>query len=162
MTVHEFLKFPVASIALFKPNCTAQMNRSIEILKILRTGMQSMVSEEPNIQIHYTRIFNFSERRVSLRMEVLGEDSLSVPMGRVDVVEMSSDNGKTSCNCTLTELQTGQEQRLVLRLKNKSQREQECEKVFSFFRTILSISEKKPLDGGFSSTRGAHGNSAND
>ena len=133
------------------------MNRSIEILKILRTGMQSMVSDEPDVQIHYTRIFNFSEGRVSLRMEVESEESGLVPMGRVDVVEIPSNNGRTTCNCTLTELQTGQEQRVVLRLKDASQREKECDKVFSFFRTILSISEKKPLDGGFSSTRGAQG-----
>lgn len=133
------------------------MNRSIEILKILRTGMQSMVADEPDVQIHYTRIFNFSEGRVSLRMEVESVESGLVPMGRVDVVEIPSNNGRTTCNCTLTELQTGQEQRVVLRLKDASQREKECDKVFSFFRTILSISEKKPLDGGFSSTRGAQG-----
>jgi len=137
------------------------MDRSIEILKILRTGMQSMVSEEPNVQIQYTRIFNFSERRVSLRMEVTGEDTIPVPMGQVDVVEMSSKNGKASCNCTLTELQTGKEQRVVLRLKDAAQKEKECEKVFSFFRSILAISEKKPLDGGFSSTRGAHSDETN-
>jgi hypothetical protein len=138
------------------------MNRSIEILKILRTGMQSMVSDEPDVQIHYTRIFNFSEGRVSLRMEVESEESGLVPMGRVDVVEIPSNNGRTTCNCTLTELQTGQEQRVVLRLKDASQREKECDKVFSFFRTILSISEKKPLDGGFSSTRGAQGSNTSE
>ena len=138
------------------------MNRSIEILKILRTGMQSMVADEPDVQIHYTRIFNFSEGRVSLRMEVESEESGLVPMGRVDVVEIPSNNGRTTCNCTLKELQTGQEQRVVLRLKDASQREKECDKVFSFFRTILSISEKKPLDGGFSSTRGAQGSNTSE
>ena len=138
------------------------MNRSIEILKILRTGMQSMVADEPDVQIHYTRIFNFSEGRVSLRMEVESEESGLVPMGRVDVVEIPSNNGRNTCNCTLTELQTGQEQRVVLRLKDASQREKECDKVFSFFRTILSISEKKPLDGGFSSTRGAQGSNTSE
>ena len=138
------------------------MNRSIEILKILRTGMQSMVADEPDVQIHYTRIFNFSEGRVSLRMEVESEESGLVPMGRADVVEIPSNNGRTTCNCTLTELQTGQEQRVVLRLKDASQREKECDKVFSFFRTILSISEKKPLDGGFSSTRGAQGSNTSE
>ena len=124
--------------------------------------MQSMVADASGVQIQYTRIFNFSEGRVSLRMEVTDEDAGLLPMGRIDVIEMSSDNGKANCNCTLTELQTGQEQRVVLRLKNEAQRERECEKVFSFFRSILSIPEKKPLDGGFSSTRGAHGNITND
>jgi hypothetical protein len=138
------------------------MYRSIEILKILRTGMESMVAEEPDVQIHYTRIFNFSEGRVSLRMEVENEENSLVPMGRIDVVEIPSKNGRTTCNCTLRELQTGQEQRIVLRLKDAGQREKECDKVFSFFRTILSISEKKPLDGGFSATRGAQGNIINE
>ena len=136
------------------------MNRSIEILKILRNGMQTMVADEPTMQITYTRIFNFNEGRVSLRMEVATEGSDLLPMGRVDVVEMSSNKGQSSCNCTLTELQTGNQQRLILRLKDAGQREKECEKVFNFFRSILSISEKKPLDGGFSSTRGAHGNTS--
>ena len=89
-------------------------------------------------------------------MEVTGEDAISVPMGRVDVVEMSSNNGKSSCRCTLTELQTGQQQRIVLRLKDADQKEKECEKVFSFFPFSFVHSRKKPLDGGFSSTRGAH------
>jgi hypothetical protein len=112
------------------------------------------------MQITYTRIFNFHEGRVSLRMEVATEGSDLLPMGRVDVVEMSLNNGQSSCNCTLTELQTGIQQRLILRLKDAGEREKECEKVFNFFRSILSISEKKPLDGGFSSTRGAHGNTS--
>ena len=116
-------KFPVASIALIERNCTAQMNRSIEILKILRSGMQTMVADTPDVEIHYTRIFNFSEGRVSLRMEVTNEDAGLLPMGRIDVVEIPSNNGRTTCNCTLTELQTGQEQRVVLRLKNETQRE---------------------------------------
>ena len=133
------------------------MDRSIEILTILRAGMESMVEDETGTNIHYTRIFNFSERRVSLRMEVENEEAVLLPMGRVDVVEMPSNNGRTTCNCTLTELQNGQEQRVVLRLKNANERERECEKIFGFFRSILSIPEKKPLDGGFSSTRGAHG-----
>ena len=124
--------------------------------------MQTMVADTPDVEIHYTRIFNFSEGRVSLRMEVTNEDAGLLPMGRIDVVEIPSNNGRTTCNCTLTELQTGQEKRIILRLKNESQRENECEKVFSFFRTILSIPDKKPLDGGFSSTRGAHGNITND
>ena len=131
------------------------MNRSIEILTILRAGIQSMVKDEPNLQIHYTRIFNFSEKRVSLRMEVANEESGLLPMGRVDVVEIPSNNGRTTCNCTITELQSGEEQRVVLRLKNSGEREKECEKIFVFFRSILSLPENKPLDGGFSSTRGA-------
>ena len=134
------------------------MERSIEILKILRSGLESMVENEAGLRIHYTRMFNFAQRRVSLRMEVVGDETGSVPMGCIDVVEISTGNGKSTCNCTLTEMQTGIEQRIILRLKDAAEREKECEKVFSFFRNVLSISDNKPLDGGFSSTRGAHQN----
>ena len=116
------------------------MERSIEILKILRSGLESMVDNEAGLRIHYTRIFNFAQRRVSLRMEVVGDETGTVPMGCIDVVEISIGNGKSTCNCMLTE------------------REKECEKVVSFFRNVLSISDNKPLDRGFSSTRGAHQN----
>ncbi len=134
------------------------MDRSIEIINILRSGLDSIIADEPDIQIHYTRMFNFSERRVSIRMEVSNEQSVRTPMGRIDVVEIPSKNGKVTCNCVLAELQTGKEQRIVLRLKDSTQREKECEKVFGFFRNVLSIPDRRPLDGGFSSSRGAHKN----
>ena len=138
------------------------MERSIEILKILRSGLESMVENEAGLRINYTRMFNFTQKRVSLRMEVVGDESGCIPMGCIDVVEISTSNGKSTCNCTLTEIQTGVEQRIVLRLKDATAREKECEKVFSFFRNVLSIPDNKPLDGGFSSTRGAHQNPLSD
>ena len=66
------------------------MDRSIEIINILRSGLESIIADEPDIQIHYTRMFNFSERRVSIRMEVSNEQSVRTPMGRIDVVEIPS------------------------------------------------------------------------
>ena len=72
-------------------------------------------------------------------MEVAEHDAPFVPMGRIDVVELPTNNGRISCNCTLTQLQTGQSNRIVLRLKEAKEREKECEKVFSFFREILAL-----------------------
>lgn len=138
------------------------MERSIEILKILRSGLESMVENQAGLRINYTRMFNFAQKRVSLRMEVDGDELGCIPMGCIDVVEISTSNGKSTCNCTLTEIQTGVEQRIVLRLKDATAREKECEKVFSFFRNVLSIPDNKPLDRGFSSTRGAHQNPLSD
>ena len=60
-------------------------------------------------------------------------------MGRIDVVELPTNNGRITCNCTLTQLQTGQSNRIVLRLKDAQERERECEKVFGFFREILAL-----------------------
>ena len=138
-------------------NCTAQMNRAVEILKILRNGMESMLGNNESMTVRYTRIFNFDEKRVSLRMETLEDGGNPVPMGRIDVFEIPTNNGRVTCNCLLTELAGGKSERVTLRLKSEQQREKECEKVFGFFRKILAIPEVKPLDGGFSgSSRGAH------
>lgn len=116
-----------------------KMNRSVEIIGILRQGMDKMLSKAQDLRVNYTRIFNFNENRVSLRMEVAEHDAPFVPMGRIDVVELPTNNGRISCNCTLTQLQTGQSNRIVLRLKGAKEREKECEKVFSFFREILAL-----------------------
>jgi hypothetical protein len=133
------------------------MNRAVEILKILRNGMESMLGDRESVSISYMRIFNFNEKRVSLRMEASENGAPPVPMGRIDVSEIPTNNGRVTCNCLLTELAGGKSERVILRLKNQQQREQECEKVFGFFRKILAIPEVKPLDGGFSgSSRGAH------
>ena len=118
------------------------MNRSVEIIAILRKGMEKMLSKAENLRVNYTRIFNFNENRVSLRMEVAEPETPFTPMGRIDVVEIPTNNGRITCNCTLTELQTGQSSRIVLRLKDSQERERECEKVFGFFRKILSIPDE--------------------
>ena len=123
-------------------SCTAQMNRSVEIIAILLTGMEEMLRKSKSLHVHYTRIFNFQENRVSLRMEVAEGESPLLPMGRIDVVELPTNNGRITCNCTLTQLQSGQTERIVLRLKDSTQRKRECERVFSFFRKILSIKEE--------------------
>ena len=113
------------------------MNRAVEILKILRNGMESMLGNTDSLTVRYTRIFNFNEKRVSLRMETSEDEGIPVPMGRVDVFEIPTNNGRVTCNCLLTELASGRSERVTLRLKNQQQREQECEKVFGFFRKIL-------------------------
>ena len=121
------------------------MNRSVEIIAIIRKGMEKMLSKAANLRVNYTRIFNFNENRVSLRMEVAESDSVFTPMGRIDVVELPTNNGSVTCNCTLTELQTGQSSRIVLRLKDSHERERECEKVFGFFRNILSLPDENSV-----------------
>ena len=145
------------------------MNRSVEILEILRLGMESMLKGVDRTSVRYTRIFNFDERRVALRMEVSESGQEFIPMGRVDVLEIPTNNGRVTCSCTLTELQTGNSQRIILRLKNSEERANECEKVFGFFRKVLALDEKGPsvetdadenppisVEGFPTSTRGSH------
>ena len=119
--------------------------------------MESMLADGESVYVKYTRIFNFNEKRVSLRMEASEKGGVFVPMGRVDVLEIPTNNGRVTCSCLLTEFESGRSERVILRLKNSGERDKECEKVFGFFRKILAIPEVKPLDGGFSSSsRGAH------
>tara|TARA_B100001248_G_scaffold33477_1_gene21505 strand:+ start:1515 stop:1928 length:414 start_codon:yes stop_codon:yes gene_type:complete len=131
--------------------------------------MESMLKGVEKTSVRYTRIFNFDERRVALRMEVSESGQEFIPMGRVDVLEIPTNNGRVTCSCTLTELQTGNLQRIILRLKNTEERATECEKVFGFFRKVLSLDEEVtniatdteenlPVSGeGFpTSTRGSH------
>ncbi len=122
------------------------MDRSIEILQILRLGMESMLQGVDRTSVRYTRIFNFDERRVALRMEVSEHGQTFIPMGRIDVLEIATNNGRVTCSCTLTEIQTGNSQRIILRLKNTEERANECEKVFGFFRKVLALDEKVPCD----------------
>ena len=151
------------------------MDRAIEILEILRVGMESMLKGIERTSVRYTRIFNFDERRVAIRMEVSENGQEFIPMGRVDVLEIPTNNGRVTCSCTLTELQTGNSQRIILRLKNTEERANECEKVFGFFRKVLvldenapsgepSIESEDPVSGeGFpTTTRGAHKQTARD
>ena len=84
-------------------------------------------------------------------MEVSEAGNEFLPMGRIDVLEIPTNNGRVTCSCTLTELQTGQSQKIVLRLKNKDEREKECEKVFGFFRKVLGLKEKVDLPAEVSS-----------
>ena len=113
------------------------MKRSPEIVNILRTGIEEMISRRGNLEVKFTRIFNFNENRVSLRMEVADENSNFIPMGRIDVVELAFEDGRSSCDCTLTEFQTGKSDRIMLRLRDSTEREKECQKVFNFFTRIL-------------------------
>ena len=136
------------------------MKRSVEILQILRHGIDSILAGKESFEIRYTRIFNFEEQRVSLWMEVSDSIDTYTPVGRIDVLEIPTNNGRITCSCTLTEMRTGNTQRVILRLKNSEEREKECAKVFEFFRGILptkeQINEHENIQGFTLKTRGAH------
>ena len=138
------------------------MNRSIEITSILRNGMESLLKKIDSMEIKCTRIFNFDEDRVSIIMESKKIGLGFVPVARIDITEIPTNNGRITCSCLLSEKQTGQTQKIMLRLKNQSERQLECEKVYKFFRKVFSISREKPFDGGYSeSSRGSHQQSSN-
>jgi len=119
------------------------MKRSIEILSILKSGIKEMVSKNKALEVKFMRIFNFNESRVSLRMESSNGSGSFVPMGRIDVYELSSEGGSSSCDCILREFNSGKSERIILRLKTADQKLQESRKVFSFFENLLGIDDSQ-------------------
>ena len=113
------------------------MKKAVEILEVLKIGLNSIIDENGFSKPEFTRIFNFAENRVSLRLEVNVQDRM-VPVGRVDVSEIPSRNGKITCSCLLSEIQSGNSQKVILRIRNAEERREECEKVLAFFRKILA------------------------
>jgi len=118
------------------------MNRAVEIVNSLRTGMENMLKEDKTRRVNSLRLFNFDKNRVSLRMELVGQDNEILPMGIIDVVEFpTGEKQKASCNCHMTDLSTGKSEKLILRLHNQDQKKIECAKVFNFFRKVLKLPE---------------------
>ena len=118
------------------------MNRSVEIINSLRTGMENMLKEDKARKVNSMRLFNFDKNRVSLRMELVGQDNEVLPMGMIDVVEFpTGEKQRASCNCHMTDLSTGKSEKLILRLHNQDQKKIECAKVFNFFRKVLKLPE---------------------
>ena len=118
------------------------MNRSVEIINSLRTGMENMLKEDKARKVNSLRLFNFDKNRVSLRMELVGQDNEVLPLGMIDVVGFpTGEKQKSSCNCLMTDLSTGKSEKLILRLHNQDQKKIECAKVFNFFRKVLKLPE---------------------
>ena len=76
------------------------MKRSPEIVNILRGGIEEMVLSDQRPEVNFTRFFNFDENRVTLRIEMANEQGDFIPLGRIDVIELPLDNGRSSCDCT--------------------------------------------------------------
>ena len=100
-----------------------------------------MLGEADSDQVRSLRLFNFEKRRVSLYMEASGNEEEFSPMGRIDVVEFPGAGLKSSCSCTMTELQTGKSEQLTLRLQNQGEKKLESLKVFNFFRRVMNLPE---------------------
>ena len=107
-----------------------------------------MLGEAESAQVRSLRLFNFEKRRVSLYMEASGNEEEFSPMGRIDVVEFPGVGLKSSCSCTMTELQTGKSEQLTLRLQNQGEKKLESLKVFNFFRRVMDLPELNPEQTG--------------
>ena len=132
------------------------MNRAVEIINSLRTGMENILKEDKTRSVNSLRLFNFEKNRVSLRMEWVGQDNEVLPMGMIDVVEYrTGDKQRASCNCHMTDLSTGKSEKLILKLHNQDQKKIECAKVFNFFRNLLKLPETTDVGQPSQSTNSA-------
>lgn len=118
------------------------MNRAVDIINTLRVGVEAMLSEGQSVKVNFLRFFNFEKNRVSLRIEKVENGTEREAVGMIDVVEFpSNDKGGTSCNCQMTELQTGKTDKLIIHLKSNHDKNAETTKVFNFFRKVLNLPE---------------------
>ena len=117
------------------------MNRAIEIINSFRQGMNSMLLDCNPARLRSLRLFNFEKRRVSLYMEVATNTEEFSPMGRIDVFEFPGAGLRSSCSCTMTELQSGKSEQLTLRLQDQGEKRIESLKVFNFFRRVMNLPE---------------------
>jgi hypothetical protein len=98
------------------------MNRAVEIVNSLRTGMVSILKQEDQKRVNTLRMFNFEKNRVSLRMELIDQENVSQPLGMIDVTEFPTGaNSQSSCNCFMTDLATGKSEKLILKLNTPDQ-----------------------------------------
>ena len=138
------------------------MNRAVEIINSLRQGINSMLGETEPVQVRSLRLFNFEKRRVSLYMESSNNTEGFSPMGRIDVVEFPGTGLKSSCSCTMTELQGGRSEQLTLRLQDQGEKKLECLKVFNFFRRVMNLPETNLEQSGLQAREISNGESTVD
>jgi hypothetical protein len=116
------------------------MNRAVDIVNSLRTGMVTMLNQDSSQRVSTLRMFNFEKNRVSLRMELIDGEMTSTPIGMIDVTEFPTGaKRQSSCNCFMTDLSTGKSEKLLLKLNTLEQKNTECAKVFNFFRKVLNL-----------------------
>ena len=129
------------------------MNRAAEIVDILRDGLDGLVEEQAAKPLSYIRLFNFGEQRVSLRVESSDlRTGLVEPVGRIDVDQVPTNNGRVTCRCLMTDLKSGQSKRVYLRIADLRQKDRECDKIYDFFTDLIEPAEAAEAKG----TRGRH------
>jgi hypothetical protein len=128
------------------------MNRAAEIVDLLRGGLDGLVEEQAGRPLRYTRLFNFETKRVSLCVESPDlESGNSRVVGKVEVEEVPTNNGRVTCRCLMTDMKSGESKRVYLRIKDMRQKGQECDKIYEFFNDLI-----EPLPAPVNGSRGRH------
>ena len=128
------------------------MNRAAEIVDLLRGGLDGLVEEQAGQPLSYTRLFNFETKRVSLCVESPDPESgNSRLVGKVEVEEVPTNNGRVTCRCLMTDMKSGESKRVYLRIKDLRQKDQECDKIYEFFNDLI-----EPLPVPVNGSRGRH------
>ncbi len=130
------------------------MHRPAEILDILREGLDGLVKEQSGRPLRCTRLFDYEDNRATLRVESLNEeDGTSTTLGKIDVEEVPTNNGRVTCRCLMTDLKAGEAKRVFLRINGTGERDKECGKIFDFFTHLI---EPGPVSAASNGTRGRH------
>ena len=77
--------------------------------------------------------------------------STSTPVGMIDVDQVPTNNGRTTCRCPMTDLKSGRSKRVYLRIADLREKGRECDKIYDFFTDLI-----EPLPTEVNGTRGRH------
>ncbi|MFP6892813.1 MAG: hypothetical protein VCA18_03615 [Opitutales bacterium] len=128
------------------------MNRAADIVDLLRSGLDGLVEKQAGRPLSYTRLFDFETKRVSLCVESSDlETGISRLVGKVEVEEVPTNNGRVTCRCLMTDMKSGESKRVYLRIKDLRQKDQECDKIYEFFNDLID-----PLPAPVNGSRGRH------
>ncbi len=128
------------------------MNRAAEIVDTLRGGLDVLVEEQAGQPLNYVRLFNFQEKRVSLRVESTDpETGATQALGKIDVDQVPTNNGRGTCRCLMIDRESGKSKRVYLRIADLRQKSRECDKIYDFFTDLI-----EPLPTEVNGTRGRH------
>ena len=114
------------------------MNRSAEILDILRDGLTGLVEKQAGRPFTFQRVFNFEKNQATLYLQASNPaGGMGDIVGKIDLQKVPADNGCMTCRCFLTEIKTGETKQVYLRLKDYRRRDQECDKIYGFFTHMI-------------------------
>tara|TARA_Y100001934_G_scaffold260789_1_gene333425 strand:+ start:413 stop:808 length:396 start_codon:yes stop_codon:yes gene_type:complete len=130
------------------------MHRPAEILDILKGGLDGLVKDQAGRPLKCTRYFDYTDNKATLRVESLNEqDGTVTPLGKIDVEEVPTNNGRVTCRCLMTDLKAGESKRVFLRISGAGERDKECGKIYDFFTHLIEPADVASTSNG---TRGRH------
>jgi hypothetical protein len=125
------------------------------MISIIEANFTIKTQEKENIDLSFTRILNFYDNQIRFCVQSLspdGEDPETV--GKVTLVQLSSDGEPLCCKCVLEEIESGKKMEFVTSAKSKEHLQNESIRLHELLDKMLVPIYEKIREG----SRGRHKN----